>query len=60
MTDLTDEEKKILMPEYRKYLAWFKKWMIEEALPLSFDAWWREYADELKDRAKYQDHPTTK
>lgn len=50
MINLTIEEKKILMPEYNKYLAWYKKWMIPEAIPLLFDDWWREMADNAKEQ----------
>lgn len=54
MIILTPEEETILRPEYEEYLAWFKQWMIPEAIPDSFDYWWRAMADEAKNRAKYE------
>lgn len=47
MTVLTPEEKTILYPEYERYLEPYKnQWY---CLPLSFDDWWRETADNAKD-----------
>jgi len=42
-------EEQALRLEYEKYLNWHKDWMIEEIPPLSFDSWWREYGDAIKE-----------
>lgn len=59
MTTLTKQEIALLMPEYNKYLNERYKWEWKDDAVMSFDDWWRNAADEAKDRAKYKDYPTT-
>ena len=55
MTELTTEEEAVLRPEYEKYCADFPKWGFPVKYALTFDEWWREAADNAKDRAKHKD-----
>ncbi len=55
MITLTPEEEAILRPKYQEYCEWFHHPQLGNAFVMSFDEWWREQADNAKDRAKYQD-----
>jgi hypothetical protein len=54
MITLTAEEEAILRPKYEKYLQRSYKWRWNEGNVMSFDDWWRDRADDAKDRAKYK------
>lgn len=47
--EFTAKEEALLRPEYEEYLAWFKKWMIPEAIPDSFNFWCLAMADNIKE-----------
>ncbi len=52
---LTPDEQAMLRPEYDEYLKSFGHLVhLQYQKPMSFDQWWREAADEAKDRAKEQ------
>lgn len=55
MISLTHEEEAILRPEYDNYLAAHRRWHWKAPL-LSFDDWWREQADNVKENIRHQDN----
>lgn len=65
MITLTPQEEAILRPEYEMYVASHERYRKycdttnnqrwKQPPAMSFDDWWRNAADEAKDRTKYQD-----
>jgi hypothetical protein len=50
LSGFTPEELAILRPEYQKYCDQHQRWHWKDGEVMSFDDWWRNKADNLKEQ----------